>query len=479
MAGPTVIDQLIVTLGLRPENFTRGTKQAAQAQLNLEESTRKSAARSGVYLGRLAAKWVSVAGAILLVQKAVNTIDEVATRTRRLGMEADNLDQAANRLRNYENAVEMVGGTAEEARKSVGGFMQSLFNLAYKGEMSESLVMLARLGVQFQDAKGGARDFNAVLLDTADAIAQAQKQGMSRGNAFQYLQQSGFDQGTANLLLSGRAGVEAELARAGERRQVTDADVKKATDISRARIGKEQSLEGVAVAGMKTFGGVQETVNGWIDSLAGADVSLDGLAKSAKSLGDSFDKWSVDVGSTTRGMRNNNPMNLKAAGNQNADRQGFRVFGTMEEGIAAANAQLDRYAARGINTIEKIITTWAPPSENDTQSYIDEVVAATGMSADAIVDQGHRALLLAAMAKRESGKKGVTTPDSGAIADILQGVSPSPYTGREGSASNVTTVDIGSITVVTQARDAEGVAGKLDEAIRRKLTLSHAEQGMR
>lgn len=492
MAGPTIIDQLIVTLGLRPQDFTRGTKQAAAAQLELEQTTRRSAERSSGYIGKLSAKWLSVAGAIYAVKKAVTIIDDVAERTRQLGIASENYGLAAHNLRNFENAVEMMGGSADEARRTVGGFSKAIFDLAYRGEMSDSLIMLARLGVQFQTASGGARNFNDILLDTADAIEKAQAQGMRREDAFQYLQTAGFDSGTAQLLLAGRQRAEAELQAQAERRQVTAQDIRTATGIRRASIGKDQTLHGVAIAGMDAAGGLQKGVNDLIDHLArpgGVNESLDGLARSSKRLMDSFDQWTVNAAHTTRGMRNNNPLNLRAVGNQNADRQGFRVFGTMEEGILAANEQLDRYAAKGVNTIEKIISTWAPPNENDTKAYIDEMVKETGMSADQIIEQGHRAILLAAMAKHESGKPGVITPDSGAIADVLQSnASPTPYAGRatptpgaqtiNNNTSHTTTVDIGQITLHTQARDADKLARDLDGAVRRKLLTSHAEQGL-
>lgn len=490
MASPTVIDQLIVTLGLKPENFTRGTKQAAAAQVELERRTQQSAERSSGYIGKLAARWLSVAGAVLAVRKVVTVLDDVAERTRQLGIASENYGLAANNLRNFENAVEMMGGTAEQARSTVAGFTKSIFDLAYRGEMSDSLIMLARLGVQFQTASGGARNFNDILLDTADAIEKAQAQGMRREDAFQYLQTAGFDQGTAQLLLAGRQRAEAELASQQDRRQITQQDVQTATGIRRASIGKDQTLHGVAVAGMELAGGVQQGVNEFIDQLArpgGVNESLQGLAGSSKRLMDQFDQWTVNVGATTRGMRNNNPLNLRAVGGQNADRQGFRVFGTMEEGILAANEQLDRYAARGINTIEEIISTWAPPSENDTKAYIDNMVKETGMSATDIVEQGHRAIVLAAMAKHESGKPGVVTPDSGAIADILQGAAPTPYAGRPAPTpgaqtvnhnTSTTNVDIGQITVNTQARDMERAAQDIDGAVRRKLLTSHAEQGL-
>jgi hypothetical protein len=80
-----------------------------------------------------------------------------------------------------------------------------------------------------------------------------------------------------------------------------------------------------------------------------------------------------------RGIRNNNPLNIR----HNADLfQGevrpasdpsFKQFSSMAYGYRAAFVTLGTYLARGKNTIEKIIRSWAPPSENHTDGYIRKV----------------------------------------------------------------------------------------------------------
>lgn len=492
MPGVTVIDSLIVKLGLDPRDFTKGSKEAAAAVVRTEDVVEKSSQSMGGQLTALAGKWLKVAAAITAIRAGVNIIDDVATRTRRLGIDAKNYGFAANELRNFENAVADFGGNAEDARKSIAGFNKSIFDLAYNGQMSDGLVMLARLGVQFQDAGGKARNFKDIALDTAGAIETAQKQGMSREDAFQFLQQAGFDQGTSQLLLEGRAGAQAALDKQAARRQVSGEDVDKATGISRARIGKEQALEGVKIAGMDFAGGLQEGINGFIEKLAspgGASAALGDLTSKVTKLGDAVDNFIIRQGGGTRGLRNNNPGNIRAVGNQNHDRSGFRVNGTMEEGITEADEQLDRYAKRGINTLGKIIATWAPPSENDTKKYIADVMGDTGLKEDSVIDAGNRALFLASMFKHESGAK---SPGSSEVADALQsrlgddgqynpdgalGASPSP-SAQASASNNRTDVQIDSITVNTQATDAEAIAGGIDGAVKRKVMVGHAETGM-
>lgn len=88
--------------------------------------------------------------------------------------------------------------------------------------------------------------------------------------------------------------------------------------------------------------------------------------------------------SKPRGIRNNNPGNIEAG--TFARRQGatgsdgrFAKFDTPEEGIAAAENLLKSYISRDVNTIEKIVSRWAPPNENNTEAYINQVVKRTGI----------------------------------------------------------------------------------------------------
>lgn len=77
----------------------------------------------------------------------------------------------------------------------------------------------------------------------------------------------------------------------------------------------------------------------------------------------------------TRGMRNNNPGNLRAGQGQiGTDASGYAVFQTPEDGYNAAARQLKGYANAGLDNIASIVTKWAPTSENDTASYIKSVV---------------------------------------------------------------------------------------------------------
>jgi len=113
-----------------------------------------------------------------------------------------------------------------------------------------------------------------------------------------------------------------------------------------------------------------------------------------------------------RGLRNNNPLNLSFANQDGAVMEThssprFARFASMEDGVAASVRQLVRYQERGVATLSAMITRWAPPSENDTAAYIQQVARETGIAPDAVVnmrDPETVAALVASMAKKENGR---------------------------------------------------------------------------
>jgi len=81
-----------------------------------------------------------------------------------------------------------------------------------------------------------------------------------------------------------------------------------------------------------------------------------------------------------RGIRNNNPGNLRRSGDkwqglapQQTDRE-FFVYIDAVYGIRALARTLITYQDKyGLNTINGLISRWAPNTENDTGAYIDSV----------------------------------------------------------------------------------------------------------
>ena len=115
----------------------------------------------------------------------------------------------------------------------------------------------------------------------------------------------------------------------------------------------------------------------------------------------------------TRGIRNNNPLNIRHGKSQwvgmrkvQTDKA-FVQFTERVFGYRAAFVLLRNYIGRGVNTIGKIISLWAPPSDgNNTQAYIEYVSSTTGIDAShelAFADKEKLVEIVRSMAHMESG----------------------------------------------------------------------------
>jgi hypothetical protein len=100
---------------------------------------------------------------------------------------------------------------------------------------------------------------------------------------------------------------------------------------------------------------------------------------------------------------NNNPANLRFAGQTGASKGegGFARFETPEAGIQALQNQIKLDASRGL-TLSQFINKFAPPSENDTQTYIKQVQQMTGARPSQKISGIDINLLTKAIAKKES-----------------------------------------------------------------------------
>lgn len=98
----------------------------------------------------------------------------------------------------------------------------------------------------------------------------------------------------------------------------------------------------------------------------------------------------MDKSIVPRGIRNNNPLNIRKGNNWQGERQpqtdkAFEEFESMQYGIRAGFKLIKKYMSgyngltKKFNTIELIIKRWAPPTENATQRYIDFVTKTTGI----------------------------------------------------------------------------------------------------
>jgi len=126
---------------------------------------------------------------------------------------------------------------------------------------------------------------------------------------------------------------------------------------------------------------------------------------------------------TARGIRNNNPGNIRksrtlwqgeAPAQPDPD---FVTFVSAAYGIRAIAKILLNYQAAGFNTVRKIVSRWAPPSENDTEAYVADVAHDVGLGPDQLVELHVLARLVAVMKALVRHEEGVQPyPDTEYVA---------------------------------------------------------------
>lgn len=115
-----------------------------------------------------------------------------------------------------------------------------------------------------------------------------------------------------------------------------------------------------------------------------------------------------------RGIRNHNPGNIRHSNDKwqgLATEQPDKDFATFKDptwGIRALAVLLINYQDKHkIRTIAGIIKRWAPPVENDTQSYIDAVCESSGFTQTEKLDMhnyDHLRPILEAIIRHENGR---------------------------------------------------------------------------
>ena len=118
---------------------------------------------------------------------------------------------------------------------------------------------------------------------------------------------------------------------------------------------------------------------------------------------------------TPRGIRNNNPGNIRISGDDwlglsptQPDPE-FFTFSDPVYGLRAMAKILLKYQRKyGLKTVAQMISRWAPPGENDTESYVLAVAKAIGVDPDQPIDlttaPAHFADVIDAIVFHENGQ---------------------------------------------------------------------------
>lgn len=130
-------------------------------------------------------------------------------------------------------------------------------------------------------------------------------------------------------------------------------------------------------------------------------------------------------------VQNNNFAGMRIPGvNAGPNSGGFQSFSNPEDGLMKLKWQLERYASgettgKPLNTLNGIISTWAPPKENDTKSLIERASKVMGVKPTQQLNLSDPSVMAKTMEAMIRGEQGGKLPVD---QELINKVAQSPTT---------------------------------------------------
>lgn len=302
----TIVDQLLVTLGLDVTGYKRSAKEvkttSEEMRKALAEQDKRAKEQTRVLVEGYRAVRTEMLGLIGLALGATGVkafFEGQVTRQTELARSARDLGVSARELDVFAKAARTVGGSDQGIRQSMQSILSGFeaFNL---GDMNNSVVSLFRdLGVSITDADRKVRPMRDLLLDLSDKIVKLPAQRQLTVKRL-----LGWDDGTLNLMRMGRTALANLLDEMDRASGVTDKSTVAAERADKAWSNLKSQLQGI---GEEVFAGLapaMETTNDWMLKLSksardyGPEIKLyfEGIGAAAKLAGDGI-SWVVRKGS--------------------------------------------------------------------------------------------------------------------------------------------------------------------------------------
>lgn len=247
MAG-TIIDALVVTLGLDSSGFKKGQQEVGEGL----KSTRKDAdqtakemeasgKRAASFFGSIRTELLALVGVTLSAQGIKTFITSMTSDLMRLGIESRALDISAKSLDGWERAASAAGSSAQKMAGTLGAFQNVLTQIRTGGGQDDPLFgALASFG----GATGANFDYQN---DNSEAIMRkiAQNWGkLSKDAQRRFGGMFGFDNATQQGLANGTLVRDAD--RFSQISRATDDATKKALEFNRRLEEMKQNFSAAA-----------------------------------------------------------------------------------------------------------------------------------------------------------------------------------------------------------------------------------------
>ncbi len=231
----TIVDSLVIELGLDPSKFTRAQKDAVESFKKYNDELLKRGKLVEEQGKRLLETYSKVRTQILGVIAAFTAgmgiskfIDYNSKLTASIGRLSGVVHLSTEYLSAWSNIAVLTGQSAEGAQEAILGFTQDMERFSITGE-SKLIPFLRALNITpFDPLTGKWKDMNEILLQISDSFSK-----MDPARAMFFAQGMGLG-GLFNVLRQGRPAVEKFLADQKKLGEVTKADADAGTEFQKS-----------------------------------------------------------------------------------------------------------------------------------------------------------------------------------------------------------------------------------------------------
>ena len=222
----TIIDSLVIRLGLDSSDFNSGRGRVDTGLRQTEVAANRTAKAIGQFLA-------VIGGSFAIKRFVENSIDAAVG----LGRLSQSLNTSVSDISAWSQASELAGGSADGLQSTMSMLSRAQTELMLTGTTG-LIPYLSALGIGLAGAGGKAKPVNDLLLELSDKFA-----GMDKMTAINLAQMMGIDAGTMQLLMSGRAEVERVIRQQKQFGAVTKQQAEDAKKLKTATISLGQTFD--------------------------------------------------------------------------------------------------------------------------------------------------------------------------------------------------------------------------------------------
>ncbi len=244
----TIIDSLVVTLGLDPSGFKKGQTEVKkgldETRKNADQTAKEMEAagkRAASFFGSIRTELLALVGVTLSAQGIKTFIVDMTNNLQQLAIGSKSLDMSARSLDGWQRSAEAAGSSAEKITGTLSAFQNTLTKIRTGGAQGDPLFGAL---ASFAGATGANFDYQNDNSETIMRKIAANWSKLSKDAQRRFGSEFGFDNATQQGLANGNLVRDAD--RFAKISRATDDATRKAQEFNRRLVEMKQNFSAAA-----------------------------------------------------------------------------------------------------------------------------------------------------------------------------------------------------------------------------------------